>query len=129
MSKPPGTDVVRTLAANPVLCDLFSAQAAVLERNISPEVAARFKRTAYANALELVAAIDKLIPELTPEKALKFVAAEQMSAGALWSHTHPSAAVLAAYEQYPDLAALRLDFEENLTELLRIVLKGLLADD
>ncbi|MFI1917040.1 TetR/AcrR family transcriptional regulator [Nocardia sp. NPDC020380] len=121
--------VVRTLIADPVLCDLFGAQAAVLERNISPEVAARFKRTAYANAVELAATVERVIPELTGDRALKFVGMTQMSAGALWGHSHPSAAMLAAYEQYSDLAALRLDFEATLTDMLNTVAKGLLADD
>src|ERR1035438_117509 len=35
-----------SLAARPVLCDLLSAQAAVLERNVSTEVALQYKRAA-----------------------------------------------------------------------------------
>jgi AcrR family transcriptional regulator len=38
-----------SLAARPVLCDLLSAQAAVLERNVSPQVAAAYKRAALAD--------------------------------------------------------------------------------
>ncbi len=37
-----------SLAARPVLCDLLSAQAAVLERNVPPQVAATYKRAALA---------------------------------------------------------------------------------
>jgi hypothetical protein len=33
-----------------VLCDLISAQAAVLERDVSPEVAATYERTAVGHA-------------------------------------------------------------------------------
>jgi len=42
-----------SLAARPVLCDLLSAQAAVLERNVSPQVAAEYKRAAIANVTAL----------------------------------------------------------------------------
>ena len=37
-----------SLAARPMLCDLISAQAAVLERNVSPRVAAQYKRASIA---------------------------------------------------------------------------------
>src|SRR5438270_10849848 len=38
-----------SLTARPVLCDLISTQAAVLEHNVSPQVAAQYKRAAIAN--------------------------------------------------------------------------------
>ena len=42
-----------SLAARPVLCDLLSAQAAVLERNVSTQVAAAYKRAALADVSRL----------------------------------------------------------------------------
>ncbi|MFB7724799.1 MULTISPECIES: TetR/AcrR family transcriptional regulator [unclassified Nocardia] len=123
------TAFVSTLAGEPVLCDLFNAQAAILERNISPEVAADYKRTSLGATAELMAPVDHLIPEFGPESALKFCAAALLSAGALWSHSHPAPAMLAAYEAHPDLAALRLDFVPTLTDLLTVLARGLLAPD
>src|SRR5215216_717361 len=41
--------VVRRLALRPVLCDLISAQASVLERNVSTEVVLAYKRSAAAS--------------------------------------------------------------------------------
>jgi AcrR family transcriptional regulator len=40
--------VAASLTARPMLCDLISAQAAVLERNVSPQVAAQYKRASIA---------------------------------------------------------------------------------
>ena len=40
--------VAASLAARPMLCDLISAQAAVLEHNVSPQVAAQYKRASIA---------------------------------------------------------------------------------
>ena len=40
--------VAASLASRPMLCDLISAQAAVLERNVSPQVAAQYKRASIA---------------------------------------------------------------------------------
>ncbi|MFD0363418.1 TetR family transcriptional regulator [Nocardia sp. GCM10030253] len=119
--------IVASLAADPVLCDLFSSQAAVLERNISPEVAARFKRAALVTTADLAAVVARQVPEFGPDGATKFCAVALLSAGSLWTHTNPSAAMLAAYEQHSDLAAARLDFVENLTEWLTILIRGLLA--
>src|SRR5437763_86428 len=50
-----------------------------------------------------------------------------LTTAALWPHTQPSAAMLAAYEADPALAALRLDFTATLTELLEVLTAGLLA--
>jgi hypothetical protein len=50
-----------------------------------------------------------------------------MMTGALWPHTQPSAAMLAAYAAEPDLAAMRLDFGATLDEVLQVMTAGLLA--
>jgi len=115
--------LARSLAAQPVLCDLLGAQAAVLERNVSPQVAAAFKRAAVANARALAGLVRARLAELGEESSIQFVGVAALSAGAVWAHTHPSAAMQAAYEADPELAALRLDF----TPALRELLAGLLA--
>ncbi|MEV6728340.1 hypothetical protein [Streptomyces sp. NPDC051364] len=50
-----------------------------------------------------------------------------MVTGAVRAHAHPSAAMLAAYEEDPSLAALRLDFAATLRETLEVLLAGLPA--
>jgi hypothetical protein len=50
-----------------------------------------------------------------------------MTTAALWPHTHPSAAMLAAYAADPALAAMRLDFTATLREVLEVMIAGLLA--
>jgi hypothetical protein len=50
-----------------------------------------------------------------------------MMTGALWPHTQPSAAMLAAYAADPALAALRLDFTATIRELVAVMIAGLLA--
>ncbi|MFI6080828.1 hypothetical protein ACIBBB_07605 [Streptomyces sp. NPDC051217] len=116
-----------SLADRPVLCDLTSSQAAVLERNVSPDVAAEFKRTAVANVGKLAALVRAHVPELNENDALRFAAYCVMTTGAIWTHTQPSAAMLAAYEGDPSLAAMRIEFKTSLREVLEVVLSGLLA--
>jgi AcrR family transcriptional regulator len=119
--------VAASLASRPMLCDLISAQAAVLERNVSPQVAAQYKRASVAGITALGGLMLECVPELGEQDAVKLAGATVMTAGALWPHSQPSAAMLAAYEADPELAALRLDFTATLREVLEVMNAGLLA--
>ncbi len=119
--------IATSLAAYPVLCGLISAQAAVLEHNVSPQVAAKYKRAALANIAVLAGLILKHVGELGERDAWRFAAAGVMVTGAVWSYAQPSAAMLAAYEADPSLAALRIDFTTTLRETLEVLIAGLLA--
>ncbi|MGW2289861.1 TetR family transcriptional regulator [Streptomyces phaeochromogenes] len=114
-------------AERPVLCDLISAQAAVLERNVSTEVAAQYKRSSIAHVFALAHRVRTHVPDLDERDAVRFVAAALMVVTAAWPHAHPSPAVLAVYESDPELAVLRLDFATVLRESLEVLLSGLLA--
>jgi AcrR family transcriptional regulator len=121
------TAVAASLASRPMLCDLISAQAAVLERNVSPQVAAQYKRASMAAIAALGGLMLRCVPELGDPDAVKLAGVTIMTAGALWPHTQPSAAMLAAYEADPELAAMRLDFAVTLGEVLEVTSAGLLA--
>jgi AcrR family transcriptional regulator len=118
--------IVGTLAKRPVLCDLISSQAAVLERNVSTETALGFKRSAAGAFQEMIAAVVGVLPELGTEGAGRFIAHASLLAGAVWTHSHPVPAVLAAYAADPALAPLRMEFEPALSDGLRTLLSGLL---
>jgi AcrR family transcriptional regulator len=116
-----------SLASRPMLCDLISAQAAVLERNVSPQVAAQYKRASIADITVLGGLMLRCVPELGEDNANRAAGAAVMMTSALWPHTQPSAAMLAAYQAEPDLAAMRLDFTETICEVLQVMIAGLLA--
>ncbi|MEU5347882.1 TetR family transcriptional regulator [Streptomyces sp. NPDC020766] len=115
------------LAERPVLCDLISAQAAVLERNVSTEVAAQYKRSSIGHVFALAERVRTHVPELDERDAVRFIAGALMVVTAAWPHAHPSPAVLAVYESDPELAVLRVDFTTALRESLEVLLSGLLA--
>ena len=119
--------VAASLAARPMLCDLISAQAAVLERNVSPQVAAQYKRASIAGISALGALLLRSVPELGEPDAFRLAGAAVMTTAAVWPHTQPSAAMLAAYAADPALAAMRLDFTTTLREVLEVLTAGLLA--
>jgi AcrR family transcriptional regulator len=119
--------VAASLASRPMLCDLISAQAAVLERNVSLEVAARYKRASMADITALGGLMLRCIPELDAQDAVKLAGVTIMTTAALWPYTQPSAALLAAYEADPELAAMRLDFTATIREVIEVMSAGLLA--
>ncbi|HEX3790791.1 MAG TPA: TetR family transcriptional regulator [Pseudonocardiaceae bacterium] len=116
-----------SLAARPVLCDLVSAQAAVLEHNVSTQLAATHKRATLTRVAELCALVHEHVPELAEPDALRLAGAGFLVIGAVWTHARPAAATLAVYEADPELAALRIDFTATVRELLEVLIAGLLA--
>ncbi|KOG30069.1 TetR/AcrR family transcriptional regulator [Streptomyces resistomycificus] len=118
--------LTRSVAQNRVLCDLLSAQAGVLEHNVSADVAARYKRSALDNVAALAALARRHLPELG-DRAGQLSAQAVMVIGAVWTHARPSAAMLAAYAADPSLAALRMDFTGTLEEMLATLVAGTTA--
>ena len=89
--------VVTTLEARPVLCDLISSQAAVLERNVSMEAVLRHKR-AMLTTVDTVARITTArLPELDVRDGADVASAILMAVAAAWPHSTPTEALLAAY--------------------------------
>jgi AcrR family transcriptional regulator len=119
--------LARSVSPRRELCDLLSAQASVLEHNVSAEVVARYKRAMSDNHVALTELTLGQLPELGDEGAWKACAMAMVFTGALWSYTQYPASVLAAYEADPSLAALRLDFAAALEEALATLLTGTLA--
>lgn len=119
--------LANTLADHPVLCDLVSEQGAVLERNVSVEVATGFKRTSIEQLGAFAASINSYLPELPERDATRCITLAMLMAGAIWTHSHPSAALVAAYEANPDLAVFRLEFTSTLTDALETFFAGALA--
>lgn len=118
--------VVSTLAGRPVLCDLISTQASVLERNISTETALTFKRAAAVAYERMIEVVVGALPELGADGAGRFIAAASMLAGAIWTHSHPVPAVIAAYDADPSLGTIRMEFEPALRDNLWLLLRGAL---
>ena len=119
--------LARSLAERPVLCDLLSAQAAVLEHNVSTDSIASFKRRGIAHAGTLVGLIRQAVPELSEDQAWRLVVAALVMTSSLWAHATPPQAVLDAYEQIPELSSMRLEFTAALEDFLATMAIGLHA--
>ncbi|AXH01011.1 TetR/AcrR family transcriptional regulator (plasmid) [Deinococcus wulumuqiensis] len=116
-----------SMSTRPVLCDLISAQAAVLERNISTEVALRHKRATAVSAQLLVGLVTRVLPELGPDEGYEVVVVTLLMASAAWPHSQPSEALQAAYAADPSVAATHMTFADVVRRTLELTISGLLA--
>src|SRR5262245_60916563 len=69
------TAIVSSLVARPVLCDLISAQAGVLEHNVSTEAIIRSKLTTLEDAQAFAALVNDALPELSADDAWRYIVA------------------------------------------------------
>ena len=68
---------------------------------MSPQVAAQYKRASIAGISALGALLLRFVPELGEPDAFRLAGATVMTTAAVWPHTQPSAAMLAAYAADP----------------------------
>ena len=119
--------IAATLAERPVLCDLVSAQAAVLERNISAKTALRHKHATTESATALTKIFSDAVPELTESNAQQLVVVVLLTASTAWPLSQPTEALQAAYDADPAIAATHLTFSEILAEIITVHICGLIA--
>jgi AcrR family transcriptional regulator len=119
--------ITASLAERPVLCDLMSSQASVLEHNISTGTVLAYKRASIATISRLTDMVARHLPELGAENAGRFTRLAALMATAVWTHSQAPQAVVAAYEADPSLQPYQLDFETTLREALDVILTGLLS--
>lgn len=118
--------ISRSLARRRVLCDLFGAQAGVLEHNVSVEVVVRHKRAALDSLDRMVGLVQRHVPELGDD-ARALCLGITIMAGALASYCPPSASVLAAYKADPTLDQFPTDLGAALDLAVPMLVRGALA--
>src|SRR6266536_2472672 len=118
--------ITASLVDDRLFCELISVSSAVLERNISPEVARRYKLAAIANTTAFADLIHGHLGELGHEGATYFAAGTLVATTGIGPLAQPSEAMRCVYED-PAMASLRLDFGTALQEMLAILLAGCLA--
>jgi AcrR family transcriptional regulator len=115
-----------SLVADPLLCELISVSASVLERNVSPDVARRYKLASMANTNRMAAKLQSSLPELSLHGAWRAAAGTLLSVSGVWPLANPTDSMLCVYED-PEMARLRLDFATALEEVLSVILAGCLS--
>jgi AcrR family transcriptional regulator len=119
--------IAAAVAARPVLCDLISAQAAVLERHVSTDVVLRHKRATRSSVSALVALFGRHVPELEEHETIEVVAMTILLIAGAWPQTHPTEALRAAYAADPSVAQFTVELADVVTRSVELTSFGLLA--
>jgi AcrR family transcriptional regulator len=121
-------ELARSFAARPMLCELLSTQHAILERNVSVEVALTYKRVSRDGIHWLAGRLGDLLPELDDDRQLRAAHMVIILVGALWTRSRPAPAQLEAFRADPSLAFMHPAFAEAFEEAMATFLRGLLAE-
>lgn len=116
-----------SLAARPVLCQLWSLLPSVLERNVSADTVRAYKLTDLEHRAALARLIAERVPALPPYAALELTEHAVVALVGLWPFSCPTPAVAEAVAGDPRLARADVDFPARYAELLQVILDGLLA--
>jgi AcrR family transcriptional regulator len=119
--------IAKSLAARPVLCDLISSQAAVLEHNVPAEAIVKYKLRALADAEAFTRLVRDALPELGEDDAWRYTAGAWLMTAALWAYSCPPEAVVEALASDERLARAQLDFTATLADHLTTLAFGLQA--
>jgi AcrR family transcriptional regulator len=114
------------LVDRPLLCELISVAASVLERNISVDCARRFKLATSDIGEILAGMVRERVPGLSAPGALRFVQAALVFVAGLWPFAHPTEAVRQAIDEL-GLDVPHLAFADMLRDTLTTQLAGVLA--
>ena len=115
--------LARSLATRPVLCELISVLANVLERNVSVEIARDYKLRSAKHNARTADLLRAALPSLSAETAQELSAAIFMFTAGMWPLAHPNEAVREAIKD-PRLSGSRIDFEDRLRRLIVVLALG-----
>ncbi|MFE9745303.1 TetR family transcriptional regulator [Saccharothrix saharensis] len=118
--------VAATLLGRPLLCELISGMAGVLERNIPVDFARVFKRRANERKTRLANLVRSRVPVLDEAAARHFAASVLVMTAGLWPHARPTDAVAQVMRELGGPTAGEL-VREGLTEGLVNQLVGLVV--
>jgi len=118
--------LAESLVDDRILCELISVSSAVLERNVSVDVARRYKLSTTQNTATLAALVRERVGGLSAEGATVFAGAAVVALAGIWPLTQPSETMLCVYQD-PEYAALRMDFGTALREVVATLLAGCLV--
>jgi AcrR family transcriptional regulator len=115
-----------SLAARPVLCQLWSLLPSVLERNVSADTVHAYKLTDLDHRTTLANVIRDRVPALGADDALALTRYAVVALVGLWPFSDPTPAIVEATAD-PRLADARVDFAAMYGDILQTTLAGLLA--
>ncbi len=117
---------VRTTALRPRLCGLVSSLWAVLERNVSAESIAEFKRHFLEESFVPIEPLAAALPRLSADDAYAFVTFFFLFIAGSWPAANPAPLVVEVLQR-EEFEGHHLDFESTLRAHAQTLLRGLTA--
>ena len=118
--------VARGFGDRPLFCDLLAHTPLNLERNVSTGGVRSYKVISLAAVDEAAAVVGRVLPDLTSQECLEFIAAIASLAGSLWQIANPAPALAALFASDPELAHACVDLVPRLRRTGEILLAGLI---
>jgi AcrR family transcriptional regulator len=123
-------DVIRvwadTLAARPLLCQLWSLLAMVLERNVSAESVRAYKLEDLEHRTRLARLLSERVRGLDERAALHLTKVGVVILAGLWPFSNPTPAIIEATAD-PRLADACVDFPREYAGMLGLAARGLVS--
>jgi AcrR family transcriptional regulator len=114
-----------TLAARPLLCDLFARVSSTLEHNVSPQLGRDFKLRMLDHTQQLASMIAAALVDVPEELAFDMVGGGYALVAGLWPMCNPPAE-LAAVLDGPDFKRAHISFHATLRRMLRALVVGVI---
>jgi TetR/AcrR family transcriptional regulator len=108
-------------------CALFSSLASVLEQNLGAETIRAFKSDSMQLIGDIVALLERRVPEIEPAVWIEFLLQHAMYLAGLWPHCYPSETVRSVLDD-DQFAVLRFNFAESIQRQSECYLKGIGLD-
>jgi AcrR family transcriptional regulator len=116
-----------SLARRPLMCELISVLAGVLERNVSRESVITFKARALEHTTRTAHIVAAHIPELDEAAALELTSMVSNFVAGLWPVANPSPVVAEAIND-PCLIRAKVNFTDRLSRTITVLIAGLLDE-
>ena len=114
--------IASTLVARPTLIRLHGLLHSTLGHNIDLESTVAFRRRHHTEVSTLASSLSKRIENLSFDRALRFLIRLEVVVGGLAWAAYPPSPIAKALEE-EDLAQFRIDFEEELREIVTALLR------
>jgi AcrR family transcriptional regulator len=115
-----------SLAARPILCQLWSLLPSVLERNVSAGTVRAYKLIDLEHRTTLANLITDRVPALGADDALTLTRYAVVALVGLWPFSNPTPTIIEATAD-PPLAGSRVDFATMYGDILQTTLAGLMT--
>ena len=114
--------IASTLAARPILVHLHGLLHSTLGHNIDFETTVAFRRRQHGRISALASSLARRVENLSVRRVARFLIQLEVVVGGLSWAAHPPPLIAKALEE-EDLAAFRVDFEEELREIATALLR------